>query len=129
MSTPHQGPVGTGGSDEPSEPNAVAEHRARAAARVAADVPPNSVLLTSRTPEPAPYNIVIDMNNILTGGRTTSGFIIWYCPNDLVERLKRHMLVIGGRVVLSESEEDDGSVEEVSEPEPEKKKEPAKKGA
>jgi hypothetical protein len=103
MSTPRQGPVGTGTSEEQSEPqNAVAERRAQSSAKVSADVPPDSILLTSRTVEIAPYNLTIDMDNILVGGKTTSGFIIWYCPNKLVDRLKRHAMVISGRVLLPE---------------------------
>jgi len=114
MSTPRVGPAGTGSSEpEGVDQNAVAERRAQATAKVSADVPAGSVLLTSRTPEVAPYNIVLDMDNVFVGGKTTSGFIIWYCPEKLVERLKRHTLVVSGRVVLPEAAPEEAEIREV----------------
>ncbi len=110
MSTPRRGPAGTGGTEEkPAEKlaekpavdqNSVAESRAQDTAKVSADVPAGCVLLTSRTPETAPYNLVLDMDNVLVGGKTSTGFIIWYCPEKLLDRMKRHTMVVGGRVVL-----------------------------
>jgi hypothetical protein len=112
MSTPRQGPAGTGSYGEAEDQNVVAERRAQATAKVSADVPAGSILLTSRMPEEAAYNIVLDMDNVLVGGKTTSGFIIWYCQEKLLERLKRHILVVSGRVVLPEEKAEEEPEEE-----------------
>ena len=88
-----------------TEQSAAAERRSQATAKISASIPAGSVLLTSRTPEPAPYNISLDGDNVFTGGRTPSGFIVWYCPIPLLERMRRHTLVVSGRVVLPEGME------------------------
>jgi hypothetical protein len=114
MSTPRRGPAGTGSYEsEQEDPNAVAERRAQDTAKSSANVPEDSVLLTSRTVETAPYNIVLDMDNVLVGGKTTSGFIIWYCPNKLLDRLKRHTLVVSGRVTMPEPKVEEEEIREV----------------
>lgn len=146
MSTPRQGPVGTGNSgvqddlpaplvpDEAGEvdQNQVAAQRAQGTAKSSAAVPPGSVLLTSRTVENRPYDIVIDMDNVLVGGRTTSGFVIWYCPVGLMDRLKRHVMVVSGRVMLPPEEEVSAAEEEAEEAKemtPPKERAPAKERA
>ena len=120
MSTPTRGPVGTGGHDplpqaapkagdtgpaqpemtDPPSPEVEAEIRKRATANV--DVPAGTALITSRLPEPTLFDIMIDSDNILTSSQTTSGFLVWYCPDKLLPRLKKHYLVTSDRVVLPE---------------------------
>lgn len=105
MSTPRRGPASTGNyeSQEQIDPDAVAERRSREHIKAAdAGVPEGTVVVTSRTPEAAPYNIVLDMDNVFGGGKTPSGFIIWYIPEALLPRLRMHMLVKSGRVILPE---------------------------
>ena len=119
MSTPRQGMAGTGGdqppqadpnkksADEPKvemtdppAPEIEEEIRKRAIAKLQAGA--DSGIVTTRLPEPTPFDIIVDSDNIIQGAVTTSGFIVWMVPNKLMSRLKKHYLVTSGRIVLPE---------------------------